>query len=144
MKNKTVLVTTLYPKGKKFFKHFFNSLQDQTTKKFDVLLANDGVNQSDFLPLLKDIYFEIINASGTIPDIRRKLILKAIKNYEKIIFSDSDDLLEKNRIELISKMLDKNHIIVNDLDLLNENREVITDMNKYIIQTGKKVLNNYI
>jgi hypothetical protein len=124
-KNETVLITALYPKGKKFLKYFFNSLNTQTTKNFDVLLANDGVNQSDFLPFLKNINFEIISVSRKIANIRRKLILKAIKNYKKIIFSDSDDLLENNRIEVIKKMLDKNHIIVNDIDLINENRDLI-------------------
>jgi|TARA_B100001964_G_scaffold37228_1_gene40303 hypothetical protein len=124
IKNETVLITTIYSKGKDFFKYFFDSLKKQTTQNFDLLLANDGVNQSYFLPFLKDIYFESINVSGKISDNRRKLILEAMKNYKKIIFSDSDDFLENNRIELITKMLDKNYIIVNDIDLLNENRSV--------------------
>ena len=125
IKNETVLITTIYSKGKDFFKYFSDSLKKQTTKNFDLLLANDGVNQSYFVPFLKDIYFESINVSGKISDNRRELILEAMKNYKKIIFSDSDDLIENNRIELITKMLDKNYIIVNDIDLLNENRSVI-------------------
>lgn len=124
-KNETVLITTLYPKGKKYFKYFFRSLDTQTTKKFDVLLANDGVDQSDFLPFLKKINFETIDVSGKLSDIRRKLILEATEKYKKIIFSDSDDILYKNRVELVSKMLNKNHIVINDIDLLNEKKDLI-------------------
>jgi len=124
-KNDTVLITTLYPKGKKYFKYFFKSLNQQTTNKFDVLLANDGVNKLDFLPFLKNIKFRIINVSGNRSDIRRKLIVEAIKKYKKIIFSDCDDILYKNRIEFVSKMLDKNDIVINDIDLYNEKQKLI-------------------
>ena len=95
IKNETVLITTIYSKGKDFFKYFSDSLKKQTTKNFDLLLANDGVNQSYFVPFLKDIYFESINVSGKISDNRRELILEVsvflfislIPNFVALSFS---------------------------------------------------------
>ena len=48
-----------------------------------------------------------------------------INYYKHIIFTDLDDYFSKNRISDSIKMLEKNDIIFNEIDIVNEHKGVI-------------------
>lgn len=120
-KNEMVVIGTVYPAIEKHIGDYFSSLYEQSFDKFDVLVANDGINKFD-IPLASDKNFnKIINVNGTISDNRRNLICTAIEmGYEKIVFTDCDDTFEKKRLEVTNDLLDHNNIVVNDLDITDE------------------------
>ncbi|KOY50668.1 glycosyltransferase [Polaribacter dokdonensis] len=121
-KSNTVVLTTLFPLSVNFFDDFLNSLILQTDKDFDLLVVNDGVkNLIDFVERYKKINFiEIISESSIVKN--RELGIKtAIElNYEYLIFGDSDDYFETNRVEVSKKFLEKYDIVVNDLTLFDD------------------------
>ena len=42
IKRKVAFLTTIFPMNKKYLCDFFDSLQTQTDKNFDVVIVNDG------------------------------------------------------------------------------------------------------
>lgn len=119
---KIAFLTTVFPKNKKFLSDFFSSLANQSYKKFDLIVVNDGVNN------LKDYknYFTKLNIielnSAYSPIKNRELgINYCIENdYDILIFGDSDDYFDINRVEKSIKILKDNDIVVNDLSLFDE------------------------
>lgn len=93
-----------------------DSLESQTRRDFDVLIANDGL--CDVEPALeaRKLNVALMDVSGSISANRRNLILRAIDlGYENIIFCDSDDVLSANRIEVCMSLLDQHELVANDL-----------------------------
>jgi len=103
---------------------FFNSLINQTYKKFDVIVVNDGYKDFE---KIKTIYAQNLNIielkySSTPAKNREYGINYCIDNkYDILIFGDSDDYFKNNRIEKSLEILNDADIAVNDLSLFNEN-----------------------
>ena len=103
---------------------FFNSLINQTYKKFDVIVVNDGYKDFE---KIKTIYAQNLNIielkySSTPAKNREYGINYCIDNkYDILIFGDSDDYFKNNRIDKSLEILNDADIAVNDLSLFNEN-----------------------
>lgn len=120
----TAFLTTIFPQNEKFFKFFLNSLSSQTYKDFDLVIVNENFKNLNYY---KDLYpdLKIINiASNNSPAKNREIgINYCIENkYDILIFGDSDDYFQNNRVEISIKMLKNADIVVNDLSLFNENK----------------------
>ncbi|WP_299672231.1 glycosyltransferase family A protein [uncultured Polaribacter sp.] len=121
-KSNTVLLTTVFPLSVKFLDEFLNSLKLQTDKDFDLLVVNDGV--ANFKDLIKEYrqinIIEIVSEKSIVQN--RKTGIEAVMklNYEFLIFGDSDDYFEMNRVALSKKLLKKYDIVVNDLTLFDK------------------------
>jgi len=117
--NQALFLTVVYPECEPFLKDFVSSLARQTVKTFDVLLLNDGCK--DTLPVheLENIPIIEINVFNKTPaQIREYGIRYAIeKGYKYIIFGDSDDWFDENRIEVSLDILSNYDIVVNDLNI---------------------------
>ncbi|CAN1606812.1 K16698 tuaG; teichuronic acid biosynthesis glycosyltransferase TuaG [Candidatus Pelagibacterales bacterium] len=116
-------LTTIFPQNEKFLKSFLDSLSAQTYKDFDLVIVNDSFKNLNYY---KDLYSNLnivnINSSGTSAKNREVGINYCIeKNYDILIFGDSDDYFKNNRIEKSIKILNQADIVVNDLSLFNEN-----------------------
>jgi hypothetical protein len=116
-------LTTIFPQNEKFLKSFLDSLSAQTYKDFDLVVVNDSFKNLNYY---KDLYSNLniinINSSGTPAKNREIGINYCIeKNYDILIFGDSDDYFKNNRIEKSVKILNQADIVVNDLSLFNEN-----------------------
>ena len=137
-KTKIAFLTTIFPKNKKFLPVFFNSLENQSFKNFDVIVVNDGLkNFQNFKKNFKKLKIIDINKPSTPIKNREIGINYCIKNeYDILIFGDSDDFFKKNRVEISLELLKKNDIVVNDLTLFNE-KNIIQEM--YL----SKRINNY-
>ena len=124
IKSKTVFLTTIFPANKLYVIDFFDSLQQQTYKNFDIVVVNDGFD--DFEGIIKKYSQELniieLKYSDTAAKNREYGINYCIeKSYDILIFGDSDDYFAKNRIEKSIELLKNNDIIVNDLSLFDEN-----------------------
>jgi len=121
---KVAFLTTIFPMNKKYLYDFFNSLQEQTYQKFDVIVVND--DYKDF-EQIKSAYSQNLNIielqySNTAAKNREYGINYCINNnYDILIFGDSDDYFAKNRVEKSIEFLKERDIVVNDLSLFNEN-----------------------
>jgi hypothetical protein len=115
-------LTTIFPQNEKFLKSFFNSLYIQTYKDFDLIIVNDNF---DNLNYYKDLYPNLtivnINSCDTPAKNREIGINYCIENkYDILIFGDSDDYFQNDRIEKSIKILNQADIVVNDISLFNE------------------------
>ena len=122
--NKISFLTTIFPMNRQYLFDFFNSLINQTYKKFDVIVVNDGYKDFE---KIKTIYAQNLNIielkySSTPAKNREYGINYCIDNkYDILIFGDSDDYFKNNRIEKSLEILNDADIAVNDLSLFNEN-----------------------
>lgn len=119
--NNIAFLTTIFPVDEVFLTDFFNSLCQQTTKDFDIVVINDGYVNFD---KIKDVYHMLnileIKCSDTPSQNRQYGINYCIDNgYEVLIFGDSDDYFSPNRVELSLQLLVENDIVVNDVSLFN-------------------------
>jgi len=127
-KSNTVILTTIYPASERYLDQFFNSLVNQSTKDFDVLVLNDGVKDFDIYRLRYTILNLVeINVSGSGSFVKiRELGINTIRRlgYHYIIFGDSDDYFSENRVEKVRVSLGTNHIVVNELTLVSDRIKV--------------------
>lgn len=118
MVNEVAVVSTVYPGMLPFLGNFLDSLEQQEFQEFDLLLANDGVENLGSRVGQRSFPWSSFEPGGSISDIRRALLKAALtKGYRKIVLADSDDTFADNRIGLMCRMLDSDSLVVNDLDL---------------------------
>lgn len=121
--NKIAFLTTVFPMNKQYLYDFFDSLKNQTYKKFDIIVVNDGFEDFEKIKSQYNQFLTIIELqySNTPAKNREYGINYCIDNkYGVLIFGDSDDYFESNRIEKSLELLEKFDIIVNDLSLFDE------------------------
>jgi len=121
-----VLLVVIYEAAKDYINDYLASLESQIYKKFDVLIANDGYHNFEDHFSKKGLNWICIDVKGSISDNRRSLINTAVdKGYKHLIFTDIDDIMADNRIESTLNLLDDNPVLVNDLDLIDKNRNIV-------------------
>jgi glycosyltransferase involved in cell wall biosynthesis len=123
MLNKIAFLTTTFPMNKQYLYDFFASLKNQTYKNFDVIVVNDGYKDFESIKVKYGKNFKIIELqySNTPAKNREYGINYCIDNkYDVLIFGDSDDYFEENRIEKSIEFLKEYDIVVNDLSLFDE------------------------
>jgi len=123
MNLKVAFMTTIFPMQKEYLIEFFNSLNSQTHKIFDIIVINDGYkNFEEVRNKYNDLNIIELKYSSTISKNREYGINYIIdNNYDILIFGDSDDYFKKNRIEKSLELLKFNDIVVNDLTLFDKN-----------------------
>jgi glycosyltransferase involved in cell wall biosynthesis len=130
--NKVAFYTTIFPMKKEYLEDFFESIKNQTYKEFDLIIVNDGFEDFEtFLKKFNELEIIELKGNGNIAHNREIGIKYCIEhNYDFLIFGDSDDYFQSNRIEISLKYLIEGNcdIVVNDLTLFSTN--VIED--KYI------------
>ncbi len=136
---KVAFLTTIFPMKKAYLHDFFNSLQQQTYKNFDVIVLNDGfVNFEEFITTFDGLNIIELPYSDTIAKNREFGINYVIQNnYDFLVFGDSDDCFDINRVQISVDILKDFDIIVNDLTLFNDENGVY--YKKYI---SNRVENN--
>jgi hypothetical protein len=116
--NKSAVVSVIFPSNLIFFNSFLRSLQSQTEKSFDLVLITDGVEDIDtrlteFRDSLRIFTYPL---TGSIASIRKKMLDLLIGlQYDHYIFADTDDLLDRERVSVSVRYLEKYPFVVNDL-----------------------------
>lgn len=117
--NNTAFFTVIYPAVINYLDDFFSSLEKQSTKLFDVVVMNDGVEDFDFSKY--DLNINVIASSGTPSKIREKGINYLIdKRYDFAVFGDSDDYFDESRIKHVIGLLTDFDVVINDLTLVDK------------------------
>jgi glycosyltransferase involved in cell wall biosynthesis len=127
VKNKIAFFSVVFPSIEKYLDDFFKSLEGQTYKAFEVFIVNDGIegfeNYSDKFRKLNIIKLDFNDKPSKIREFGIREILK--RGYETIVFGDSDDYFEQNRIEVSQALLKKYDIVVNEIKIVNERNEIL-------------------
>jgi hypothetical protein len=100
--SKTALYTTIYPGVEQFLPDWAASVMKQTYHNFDIVVGVDGVSIDNLAGLLKtDKPVQwIVGGPGFTPaQIRQLALEEMIPFYNAVVFADSDDILEADRIE---------------------------------------------
>jgi len=119
--HKMVIIGVIYPAVEKYLKEYLQSLSMQSSQVFDLLLANDGVENAEECLIGYSGSYTVYNIEGSPSKIRIELIKKAIQaGYERIIFTDCDDTIANSRVEQTDKLLDHYDIVVNEFNITNE------------------------
>lgn len=117
----SVILTTIFPVCEGFLGQFFDSLVAQTVRDFDVFVLNDGIDLFHDI-LAKYPQLNILEHRSSLSPVKnREIAIKEVLQlgYKSIIFGDSDDYFEKNRVEVCLDKLKKYDVVVNDLVLFN-------------------------
>tara|TARA_R110001583_G_scaffold26571_4_gene95775 strand:- start:19399 stop:20250 length:852 start_codon:yes stop_codon:yes gene_type:complete len=111
-------LTTVFPMPIDFLYDFFDSLDQQSYKSFDLIIVNDGNQDLEMLIKKYNLIHAIVIPAGESPIDNREIMIRfAIKNKYKIaVFGDSDDKFSENRISVAVEKLQSVDIIVNDLN----------------------------
>ncbi len=125
-KSETVFLTTIFPASKPYLNDFFKSLQNQTYKKFDILVINDGINNfNNYKIQYPDLNIIEIISNQSPAKNRETGINKVVElGYKYIIFGDSDDYFSENRIQKSIEALKCNEIVINDINLFGNNKSI--------------------
>ena len=140
--DKNCVVTYLYPNCERYLKNFILNLESQSIQNFEVLFFCDNYsfNKKKFKTKLN---FKCFKIKGKIPEIRYKSLHKISKlNYSKIYFCDVDDIYKINRLEILSKLLDKNKVVFNDFDCINKKNELIKKNYFFFFFKNNKIINS--
>ena len=120
----------------KYLDKCLNSLVNQTSNNFEVIIVNDGTKDNSQIIIDKYVkenhnFYSYIKENGGLADARNYGLSKATKEY--IMFIDSDDYVNSDLIEECEKKLELADLIIfeyNQIDLRNNKIEIIT--NKFI------------
>ena len=123
MNKKIAFLTTIFPMSEDYLVNFFDSLQKQTFKNFDIVIVNDGyTNFEKFRKKYHDLNIVELPYSDTISKNREYGINYVIEQkYDILVFGDSDDYFSNNRVEKSIELLMQYDIVVNDLSLFEHN-----------------------
>ena len=122
MNKKIAFLTTIFPMNKAYLCDFFNSLQNQAYKNFDVIVVNDGYeNFEEFTTEFKNLSIVELKHSNTLAK-NREFGINYVKDnyYDILVFGDSDDYFDTNRVQVSVDILKDFDIVVNDLTLFND------------------------
>lgn len=107
------VLMTVFNQKKSYFEKAVESILDQTYQNFELLLVDDGSTSQECLDLIdfylqKDSRIKLIRNSQNMGIIksRNKGLLRATGKYVAIL--DSDDIAEKNRLEMQCDFMEKN------------------------------------
>ena len=117
-----------------FIKEFINSIKSQTFQNFTILLIDDTSNKNKerIIKELKNFKLVILDGKGK-GNINRIIGLKYIqknkKNFDIVVFGDSDDYMHKDRIKIIEKFFlkKKAKLICSNL-IFKKNQTIKSDM----------------
>jgi glycosyltransferase involved in cell wall biosynthesis len=125
-KNDTCVFTVLYPGMEKWIHEFADSLSHQDFQDFDLVMINDGLDLKQLKVLDQMFNCKILPTSGSIAQNRNTGFAYLIKcGYRFVIFTDADDLMDRNRLSHCRELLQNNEIVVNDLTLVTSKGKVL-------------------
>lgn len=136
------LISSFYEKSKEFHQDCFESVLNQTDKKFTFYLFGDEYSVE--LPSSTDIRIVYEEVEDLTPrEIKAKGVVKAYKdNCDFLCFIDSDDFMKHDRIELLKKKLktQNTNLLLHNYDTVSEKGKLITPS---YIELNSKLLNKH-
>ena len=95
------IFSTIYPNSKKYFDEFINSINAQSYKNFKIFLVLNGTSLSRKQKNKINNEYEIFRINSKWQKSRVEGLKQLLKKKPNlIIFADSDDVLDKDRIKI--------------------------------------------
>ena len=120
-----------------YLKKCIESLVNQTYQPYEILLVNDGTkdNSQEIIDEYKKKYPLLIKSfikeNGGLSDARNYGVSKATGDY--IVFVDSDDYIELDLLEVLSKSITNNEDVIGyGLTIVDNNYKICNKINKPI------------
>jgi len=121
----TAVFSVVYPGVEKYFSELLSSLSKQTDQNFTLFLVDDGLANLERIIKNSDLNIEVLKLSGQPASLRKKGVQWMVeKHVQEIIFIDSDDYAQSNRVEVSRKMLENYDIVVNELLLFGKDIDI--------------------
>lgn len=126
--NKIAFLSFVFPSIEKYLDDFFVSLERQTIRGFDLYIINDGLKDFDNYKKkysgLNIIEINYVNSNKVkVREFGINFVLK--KRYKFIVLGDADDYFAENRVECTVSYLKNNDIVINELNLVDEKKDLI-------------------
>ncbi|MDB4060502.1 hypothetical protein N9515_00915 [Vicingaceae bacterium] len=128
MKTSTCFVTVVFPENIIYFEDFVSSINRQTCKEFHLLIYNDGVVGLVSMIGIINVKFSVVDLpEGLSIADNRTFVLENLRNseFKYAVFGDSDDYFPSNRVEVNRKYLEDYDVVVNDIHLVNMNKDLL-------------------
>lgn len=145
--HKVAFLTTVFPMNLIHLTEMFDSLVNQSTKEFDLVVVNDGLKEFDAFISHYTSRLNIIELEGTGNPIENRQVginYCVENNYTFLIFGDSDDTFSSNRIEVSVEQLHVFDIVVNDLTLFNSKELLEENYLSKRLQDNEKIEFDFI
>ena len=127
-KNDTCVFTVFYPEMEKWILEFTETLLKQDFLDFDLVIVNDGIDLSKLKLLDQKFNCKLLPPCRSIARNRNTGFAYLIKSgYRNVIFADSDDLMQSDRISTCRSFLQESEIVVNDLTIMSSNGELLKE-----------------
>ena len=107
MRNNYCLYSTIFPKSKKYFFDFINSVNQQTEKNFKLVLCLNGTSLNKKQLSSIKVPYLLIKCDFPMNKARVYALKKILNLFSHIVLLDSDDFMSLNRINLIKKNIKK-------------------------------------
>lgn len=122
--------SVIYEANLKYFDDFIFSLNKQLFKNFELFLINDQLSIEVLQKKLQTANFPYVLYTlkrSLTPAKIREVGFREIsnRNYKKIIFADTDDLMSSNRLERSIALLDYYPVVFTDITLVDEDKDII-------------------
>lgn len=120
---KTVVFTTVYPESEKFFLQLIRSINNQSDVNFTLFVCFNGCKK--IAPLIKQIKVKYLylKVNDTWQNARIRSLKKIVReNFDLLIFLDSDDFMDTQRVKFIKKKIKKYDFLVHNLKLFNKKK----------------------
>lgn len=97
----TALYSTIYPGEDPYIKPWYDSVEDQTDRDFDIVIGLDEFTPEQIFKCAGrkfDAKFISADKGATPAQVREKAFKYIVRHYSQVVFTDSDDILHPHRV----------------------------------------------
>ncbi len=139
-KSKTLVLGINYKGVENYAKDYFQSIMEQNTNEFDLLILNDNAASLKYGEMNVNVDEIMISDDKSPALIRYDGLNYAISNnYQNLIFSDIDDFFSINRISSSISTLEKYDFTFNEIYLIDQNGKTIDENCLFQMGLGKNI-----
>lgn len=147
MYNKIAILGVVYPGVEEYLSDYFNSLDNQTIKDFDLWIYNDGVSTKYLEEITQDysICIKTYNIMERISPAKiREIAIKNLRDkYNYLIFTDTDDFISEDRIEKNILALQNYDFCYNNMFLTDLKGNKLSDSDYYSNKNNPLIVNKF-
>ena len=99
--SKVALYTTIYSGVEQYLQDWCRSLENQGTREFDIWIGVDDIDRNVILQYIRskwNLRFISREVDDTPISLRLRALKMMVTEYDALIFSDSDDIMEPTRV----------------------------------------------
>jgi hypothetical protein len=125
--SKSLLLVVIYDGSEQFFPNYFDSIESQDTRCFDLLVLHHSSTQKMIPRIGINVIDRQLPVSYTVSEVRKYGISYAIDNeYDCLIFSDIDDFFSPNRVSSSINGLQNHNFVFNQLSLVDSRGKIFS------------------